>query len=140
MSVLRADAPFFWPLRGSLALQNGSGSPTFTRASAAWGFNELGKMYKVPSGAIRMRGYRPVVNWFVSPDDIAGSASWSVSNVSKASAIGPDGVSSDAILNSWDSYSAMYYCVKGSCRSHQSKPINHPGFCINCGSSQSQIY
>jgi prepilin-type N-terminal cleavage/methylation domain-containing protein len=50
------------------------------------------------------------------------------------------GRTSDAILNSWDSYSAMYYCVKGSCRSHQSKPINHPGFCINCGSSQSQIY
>lgn len=62
MSVLRADAPFYWPLRGSLALQNGSGSPTFTRATAAWGFNELGKMYKVPSGAVRMRGYRPVIN------------------------------------------------------------------------------
>jgi len=62
MSVLRADAPFFWPLRGSLALQNGSGSPTFTRATAAWGFNETGKLYKVPDGAVRMRGYRPVIN------------------------------------------------------------------------------
>ena len=62
MSVLRADAPFYWPLRGDLALQNGSGTPTFTRATAAWGFNETGKLYKIPSGAVRMRGYRPVIN------------------------------------------------------------------------------
>ena len=62
MSVLRADAPFFWPLRGSLALQAGSGSPTFTRATAAWDFNHIGKLVSIPSGAVRMRGYRPVVN------------------------------------------------------------------------------
>ena len=98
MSVLRADAPFFWPLRGNLALQAGSGSPTFTRATAAWEFNETGKLYKVPSGAVRMRGYRPVINWFTDPDNISGSASWATSNVSKASAIGPDGGSSDGCL------------------------------------------
>ena len=62
MSVLRADAPFYWPLRGSLALQSGSGSPTFTRATAAWDFNHIGKLVYIPSGAIRMRGYRPVIN------------------------------------------------------------------------------
>ncbi len=38
-----------------------------------------------------------------------------------------------ATLDNWDSSSAMYYCIKGSCRSHQSKPMNHPGFCVNCG-------
>lgn len=42
-------------------------------------------------------------------------------------------------LNNWDSYSSMYYCLKGSCRSHQSKPMTHPGYCINCG-KKSQIY
>ncbi len=42
-------------------------------------------------------------------------------------------------LNNWDSYSSMYYCLKGSCRSHQNKPMNHPGYCINCG-KKSQIY
>jgi len=36
-------------------------------------------------------------------------------------------------LNNWDSSSSVYYCIKGSCRSHQSKPMNHPGYCINCG-------
>lgn len=35
--------------------------------------------------------------------------------------------------DSWDSYSAVYFCIKGSCRSHQSKPANWPGHCINCG-------
>lgn len=36
-------------------------------------------------------------------------------------------------LDNWDSYSAVYYCIQGSCRSHQSKPMNHPGYCVNCG-------
>ena len=68
MSVLRADAPFFWPLRGSLSLQNGSGSPTFTRATAAWDFNHIGKLVSIPSGVIRMRGYRPVINRVASSE------------------------------------------------------------------------
>ena len=108
MSVLRADAPFFWPLRGSLALQAGSGSVTYTRATAAWGFNETGKLYRVPSGAVRMRGYRPVINWFTSPDNISGSASWAVSNASKASATGPDGSTSDGCLVTCTANSANY--------------------------------
>ena len=32
----------------------------------------------------------------------------------------------------FDINSAIYYCISGSCRSHSSKPINHPGYCINC--------
>lgn len=43
------------------------------------------------------------------------------------------GIASDTALANWDSYSSVYYCIKGSCRSHQSKPANHPGYCINCG-------
>ncbi len=42
-------------------------------------------------------------------------------------------------LASWDSYSSVYYCFKGSCRSHQNKPLTHPGYCINCG-QKSQIF
>jgi prepilin-type N-terminal cleavage/methylation domain-containing protein len=47
-----------------------------------------------------------------------------------------NGVVADSVLNSWDSYSSVYYCVKGSCRSHQGKPMTHPGYCINCGGGQ----
>ncbi len=32
----------------------------------------------------------------------------------------------------FDYYSALYYCVSGNCRSHISKPIDHPGYCVNC--------
>lgn len=59
----RSQAPFYWPLRGSLALQNGSGSPTFTRATAATTFNTENNLVNIPSGAVRFAGARPVVNW-----------------------------------------------------------------------------
>jgi prepilin-type N-terminal cleavage/methylation domain-containing protein len=42
-------------------------------------------------------------------------------------------------LDAWDSYSSVYYCVKGSCRSHQEKPLSWPGYCINCG-NKSQVF
>jgi prepilin-type N-terminal cleavage/methylation domain-containing protein len=32
----------------------------------------------------------------------------------------------------FDINSAVYYCIEGSCRSHNSEPIGHPGYCINC--------
>lgn len=96
--TVRSDAPFYWPLRGSIALQNGSGTPTFTCATAKWMFNDEGKLIKLPSGAIEMRGYRPVINWFVDPNNIAGSADWAVNNVSKSAVTGPDGSSSDGCL------------------------------------------
>lgn len=43
---------------------------------------------------------------------------------------------SQTTLDNWDSQSSMYYCIKGSCRSHQSQPIDHPGYCINCEENQ----
>lgn len=43
------------------------------------------------------------------------------------------GTVADSVLDNWDSYSSVYYCIKGSCRSHQSQPANHAGYCINCG-------
>lgn len=41
-----------------------------------------------------------------------------------------------SVLDNWDSSSAVYYCIKGSCRSHQDEPLDHPGFCINCNSKK----
>lgn len=49
------------------------------------------------------------------------------------------GYVSSATLDNWDAASSVYYCIKGSCRSHQGKPMNHPGFCVNCG-NKSQIF
>lgn len=44
------------------------------------------------------------------------------------------------VTSSWDSYSSVYYCIKGSCRAHQNFPQDHPGYCINCGTEKRQIY
>jgi len=46
----------------------------------------------------------------------------------------------EATLNAWDAHSSVYYCIKGSCRSHQDRPLTHPGYCINCGTNDNQIY
>lgn len=32
----------------------------------------------------------------------------------------------------FDVQSAVYFCVQGPCRSHGSKPLDHPGYCVNC--------
>lgn len=32
----------------------------------------------------------------------------------------------------FDVDSAAYYCIAGSCRSHESQPITYPGYCVNC--------
>lgn len=66
--VTYAKAKFYAPLRGSLALTNGTGSATFTRATACWEFNHIGKLVSIPSGAARMRGYRPVINRVTSSE------------------------------------------------------------------------
>lgn len=43
------------------------------------------------------------------------------------------------VKENWDSNSSVYYCIKGACRSHQSQPADHPGYCINCG-GKSQFF
>jgi prepilin-type N-terminal cleavage/methylation domain-containing protein len=42
------------------------------------------------------------------------------------------------VLDEWDAQSAVYYCLKGSCRSHQSQPATHPGHCVNCNAALSE--
>lgn len=32
----------------------------------------------------------------------------------------------------FDINSSVYFCISGSCRAHIAKPINHPGYCVNC--------
>jgi hypothetical protein len=28
--------------------------------------------------------------------------------------------------------SAVYYCIEGPCRPHESEPADYPGYCVNC--------
>jgi general secretion pathway protein G len=32
----------------------------------------------------------------------------------------------------FDVNSAVYFCIEGSCRSHDAQPVDYPGYCINC--------
>ena len=38
--------------------------------------------------------------------------------------------------NNFDIHSAYFYCFEGACRSHVSRPRNHPGYCMNCGCNE----
>lgn len=40
------------------------------------------------------------------------------------------------VKDDWDSYSSIYMCISGSCRSDQYKPVSHPGMCMNCGTTK----
>jgi prepilin-type N-terminal cleavage/methylation domain-containing protein len=44
------------------------------------------------------------------------------------------------VTSAWDSYSAVYYCISGDCRSHEVFPASHPGYCINCAQNKSDFY
>lgn len=33
---------------------------------------------------------------------------------------------------SFDISSSVYFCISGACRSHIGKPVDHPGYCVNC--------
>lgn len=32
----------------------------------------------------------------------------------------------------FDIHSSVYYCLQGACRSHINRPLDHPGYCVNC--------
>jgi len=43
------------------------------------------------------------------------------------------------VKDSWDGYSTIYMCVKGTCRSSQEKSKNHPGYCMNCSNAMKEM-
>jgi prepilin-type N-terminal cleavage/methylation domain-containing protein len=43
------------------------------------------------------------------------------------------------VTSSWDSHSAVYFCIKGQCRSDHDEPVGYPGYCVNCG-GKSQFF
>jgi type II secretory pathway pseudopilin PulG len=40
------------------------------------------------------------------------------------------------VTSSWDSSSTVYFCISGTCRASQNKPVSQPGYCINCGKKE----
>ncbi len=64
------------PLKSSLILSKGAGDPTWSRATKAWGFNELGYLEELASGCAFFGGARLVRNLVPTPSNtlaIAGT-------------------------------------------------------------------
>ena len=64
------------PLKSSLILSKGTGDPTWSRATKAWGFNELGYLEELASGCAFFGGARLVRNLVPTPSNtlaIAGT-------------------------------------------------------------------
>lgn len=73
------------PLTDTVVPARGSSTPTFTRATAAWSFDNEGKLnLNVPSGCARFKGGRLVRNRVPKSSDFS-SAEWSVANLTKVS-------------------------------------------------------
>ena len=56
------SSTFYAPLETSLILQRGTGDPTWSRATKAWGFNELGYLEEIACGCAFFGGARLVRN------------------------------------------------------------------------------
>lgn len=67
-------------------------------------------------------------NW-IDPDD--GSRILQIS-VRFCTAPGVCNIPNEPWAAGFDFYSAVYYCLEGVCRSHIARPVDHPGYCVNC--------
>jgi len=75
------SSTFFAPLKTSLILQRGTGGPTWSRATKAWGFNELGYLEELPSGCAFFGGARLVRNTVRTTSEDFSNAAWSKINL-----------------------------------------------------------
>lgn len=69
------NGDFDAPLKTHLNPVRGYGVPNFIRATAAWNFNDSGKLVEVPSGAARFTGARMVYNRIPKSENLS-DASW----------------------------------------------------------------
>ena len=78
------------PLKKSLVLTRGTGSPTYTRATTAYVTDFEGLLKQVPSGCARFSGARMVRNGCTAPET---SASWTLSGTATVTGghLAPDG-------------------------------------------------
>ena len=76
----------FAPLKSSLVLSEGTGSPTFTRATKAWRLNERGYLRDVPSGCAVLEGARLVRNLCVTKSEDFTNAVWTKTALTAPSA------------------------------------------------------
>ena len=80
------SSTFFAPLKTSLILQRGTGDPTWSRATKAWGFNELGYLEELANGCAFFGGARLVRNTVRTKSEDFSNAAWAKTNCTTPSA------------------------------------------------------
>lgn len=130
--IALTDATFYAPLKTTLVLTNGSGNPTFTRTSTKTVEDNEGDVKTLKSGAVGLAGARVVQNHFLNSNDMT-AADWVANNITKASALDPDGAATGVLLTAVISAANHYYqkftqsSMPGSCDTRTVKFLYYPG-------------
>lgn len=91
------QSSLYLPLKSTIVPSKGTSTPTFTRATAAWSFDNEGKLnLNIPSGCPRFTGARLVRNRIVNSDP--SSASWTLTNCTVAQTTDPLGGNTAAVI------------------------------------------
>jgi len=81
-----ATSSLYLPLKSTIVPTRGASTPTFTRATAAWDFDNEGKLnLNIPSGVVRFTGARFVRNIVPASEDVQAGG-WTKSNLTATSA------------------------------------------------------
>ena len=104
------DSSLYLPLKTSIVPSRGSSTPTFTRATVAWSFDNEGKLnLNIPSGCVRFKGGRLVRNLLSASEDL-NSASWTKTNLTVTSGqADPDGGTSAWKVEAASSAAITFY-------------------------------
>lgn len=79
------QSSLYLPLKSTIVPSKGTSTPTFTRATTAWSFDNEGKLnLNVPSGCVRFKGGRLVRNRAPASEDMQ-NVGWVKGNVSASS-------------------------------------------------------
>ncbi len=82
------NSSLYLPLKTSIIPSRGSSTPTFTRASAAWSFDNEGKLNQnVPSGCARFKGGRLVRNYVSTTSATLAVAATNTVTLSRAETV-----------------------------------------------------
>lgn len=79
--VNTTSCTLYAPLASALTLSKGTGNPTWSRATTAWGFNELGYLEGLASGCAFFGGTRLVRNTVRTTSEDFSNAAWTKSAV-----------------------------------------------------------
>ena len=87
----------YLPLKSTIVPAKGASTPTFTRATAAWDFDNEGKLnLNIPSGAVRFTGARLVRNRIANSDP--SSAFWTLNNCTVSQTTDPNNGNTAAMV------------------------------------------